>query len=354
MLSIDLAVRAGQPIGPAVPVLATSQAWKCSLRLRVAATKFTGTSACVQLELTFRQRDSSGERIRQDLEAVAAAMGVPLARSVESLPDSCRPGPPRKQTPAAVITGPGVWGLPGAEATAFCCAALSLPLASNSHPACTPITRFKRPSLSPGRRAQRLLQFAMRAVPLAADPHPVEVLYEDADLLAVNKPPGVITAPKHRYVGGSIVNRVKGGWAVGEGGGGEGRGRRRVWRACVLEEGVSWGPGGGRRGVQWKGWWAWRGSLYRGEQLGTAIAERSPVPLPRSASTPVQRAPSPPSLLRLTPCAGTLGFEPLTLHRLDMNTSGVVLFAKTRDVVPGLHAQFRCAVLRPGHGKACG
>ena len=31
------------------------------------------------------------------------------------------------------------------------------------------------------------------------------------------------------------------------------------------------------------------------------------------------------------------------LHRLDMNTSGVVLFAKTRDVVPGLHAQFRWA-----------
>lgn len=29
------------------------------------------------------------------------------------------------------------------------------------------------------------------------------------------------------------------------------------------------------------------------------------------------------------------------LHRLDMNTSGVVLFAKTRGVVPGLHAQFR-------------
>lgn len=62
----------------------------------------------------------------------------------------------------------------------------------------------------PACRAQRLLQFAMRAVPLAADPHPVEVIYEDEDLVAVNKPPGVITAPKHRYTGGSIVNRIIG------------------------------------------------------------------------------------------------------------------------------------------------
>ena len=61
------------------------------------------------------------------------------------------------------------------------------------------------------RRAQRLLQFAMRAVPLAADNVPVEVIYEDDDLLAVNKVAGVITAPKHRYVGGSIVNRIIGG-----------------------------------------------------------------------------------------------------------------------------------------------
>lgn len=96
-------------------------------------------------------------------------------------------------------------------------------------------------------RAQRLLQFAMRAVPLAADNIPVEVIYEDDDLLAVNKPPGVITAPKHRFTGGSLVNRI----------------------------------------------------------------------------------------------IGTLGFEPLTIHRLDMNTSGVVLFAKKRDIVPHLHAQFR-------------
>ncbi|GAB4821277.1 hypothetical protein N2152v2_008323 [Parachlorella kessleri] len=108
-------------------------------------------------------------------------------------------------------------------------------------------------------RAQRLLHSAMRAVPLAADDLPVEVLYEDEDLIAINKPSGVITAPKHRFVGGSIVNRI----------------------------------------------------------------------------------------------IGTLGFEPLTLHRLDMYTSGVVLFAKTRDVVPGLHAQFRHKVAKKEYLALC-
>ena len=33
--------------------------------------------------------------------------------------------------------------------------------------------------------------------------------------------------------------------------------------------------------------------------------------------------------------------EPLTLHRLDQDTSGVLLFAKARAVVPGVHRQFR-------------
>lgn len=87
----------------------------------------------------------------------------------------------------------------------------------------------------------------MRAVPLPGDPIPVDVLYEDEHLLAVNKPAGLITAPKHRFQGGSLVNRI----------------------------------------------------------------------------------------------IGTCGFTPLVVHRLDMNTTGVVLFAKTRVAVAALHAQFR-------------
>ena len=40
---------------------------------------------------------------------------------------------------------------------------------------------------------------------------------------------------------------------------------------------------------------------------------------------------------------GALGFEPLTLHRLDMQTSGVVLFGRTRRAVAPVHEQFRRA-----------
>ena len=97
------------------------------------------------------------------------------------------------------------------------------------------------------KRAEKLLQKALREIPLAADYDPVEVVYEDDDLVAVNKPPGQITAPKHRYTGGSIVNRI----------------------------------------------------------------------------------------------IGNMGFEPAVLHRLDMDTSGILLFAKARDIVPAIHAAFR-------------
>lgn len=45
-----------------------------------------------------------------------------------------------------------------------------------------------------------------------------------------------------------------------------------------------------------------------------------------------------------------MGFEPLTLHRLDMNTTGVVLFAKKKDIVDRVHAQFRCG---PPHVMPC-
>lgn len=40
---------------------------------------------------------------------------------------------------------------------------------------------------------------AQKAMPLVGDPEPVEVIHEDDDIIAVNKPPHVISAPKHRY-----------------------------------------------------------------------------------------------------------------------------------------------------------
>ena len=57
-------------------------------------------------------------------------------------------------------------------------------------------------------RVAASLKAAMRAVPLAVDAAPVEVVYEDDWVLALAKPSGLITAPKHRYAGGSLVNRA--------------------------------------------------------------------------------------------------------------------------------------------------
>ena len=57
-------------------------------------------------------------------------------------------------------------------------------------------------------RVAASLKAAMRAVPLAADADPVHVIFEDAHLIAFAKPAGLITAPKHRYTGGSLVNRA--------------------------------------------------------------------------------------------------------------------------------------------------
>ena len=37
---------------------------------------------------------------------------------------------------------------------------------------------------------------------------PLQVLYEDDDILAINKPPHLRFAPIHRFVGGSVLNRV--------------------------------------------------------------------------------------------------------------------------------------------------
>lgn len=96
-------------------------------------------------------------------------------------------------------------------------------------------------------RAQKLLKSAMKAIPLAADYDPIDVIYDDEHIIGLNKPPFVITAPKHRYIGGSLVNRV----------------------------------------------------------------------------------------------IGNMGIEPLVVHRLDMNTTGVVIFAKSSKAASLLHKQFR-------------
>ena len=96
-------------------------------------------------------------------------------------------------------------------------------------------------------RAQRLLKAAGKAIPMPADHDPIEIIHEDDLLLCLNKPKFVITAPKHRFEGGSMVNRV----------------------------------------------------------------------------------------------LGNTGKLPFVVHRLDMNTSGVLLFAKSSKAASSMHEQFR-------------
>lgn len=50
-----------------------------------------------------------------------------------------------------------------------------------------------------GCRVRAAFKMAQRAIPLVADLDPIEVIYEDEDIIAVNKPAGVISAPKHRF-----------------------------------------------------------------------------------------------------------------------------------------------------------
>lgn len=96
-------------------------------------------------------------------------------------------------------------------------------------------------------RAQRILKCAGKSIPMPADDEPIDIIHEDEFLLCLNKPPLVITAPKHRFEGGSMVNRV----------------------------------------------------------------------------------------------LGNKGKLPFVVHRLDMNTSGVLLFAKSSKAASLLHEQFR-------------
>lgn len=49
-----------------------------------------------------------------------------------------------------------------------------------------------------------------RAQPIAAEEAEVDVVYEDEDVLVVNKPPFMRHHPSHRFQGGSLLNVCKG------------------------------------------------------------------------------------------------------------------------------------------------
>ncbi len=96
------------------------------------------------------------------------------------------------------------------------------------------------------------LRVFSRSIPLVADTEPLEVVYEDGDLLVVCKPDFVKMHPAHRFEGGTLLNRA----------------------------------------------------------------------------------------------IGHCNFPPRLTHRLDMHTTGVVVFAKTKDACKYISAQFRRGAVR--------
>jgi 23S rRNA-/tRNA-specific pseudouridylate synthase len=121
---------------------------------------------------------------------------------------------------------------------------------------------------------------------------PLDVVCEDADFVAVNKPVGFHTAPIHRWQGGSMVSILLAHFA----------------RTAAAAAAASGGGGGGRD---------------------------SSVPAAGGAGSSTEQQQQ---QLRHVAAA-----KPYVMHRLDFNTSGLLLFGKQREVVPGVAAQFRCA-----------
>eukprot|EP00850_Spirogloea_muscicola_P003786 SM000015S01286 [mRNA] locus=s15:1085602:1088018:- [translate_table: standard] len=59
-------------------------------------------------------------------------------------------------------------------------------------------------------RSSRSLQAKVEKPALVVDRGPLAIIFEDDDLLVVDKPAGIKHEPLHRFVGGSLVNRVLG------------------------------------------------------------------------------------------------------------------------------------------------
>jgi hypothetical protein len=149
------------------------------------------------IHLLARTKDNAGQAVRLSPERVAEAMGLSVKRWGAQAP---RPGVRRVH--AYVHRPPLSRGPCPVQHTANQHPWAPAPLP----PAPPPPPLPPPPALRP--RAASLVSSAMRAVPLVADPEPLDVVLEDPDFLAVNKPAGVQTAPVHRFLGGSMVNRA--------------------------------------------------------------------------------------------------------------------------------------------------
>ncbi|GJQ14209.1 hypothetical protein GpartN1_g6000.t1 [Galdieria partita] len=57
---------------------------------------------------------------------------------------------------------------------------------------------------------KRRIRHISKAIPLQVDNEPVSVIYEDDHILVVNKPSGISISPRHRFLGGTLLNRLIG------------------------------------------------------------------------------------------------------------------------------------------------
>lgn len=142
----------------------------------------------------------------------------------------------------------------------------------------------ERVSLKPY-RCSELVQQVLQRIPFVSDDVPVDVLFEDEHLLVVAKPPHTSVTPRNRSRGGAMLNRAA-----------------HHLRPPACASGGDGGDGGG----------------------GPAVF----VPAP-SALAPRRAA------------SAAIVAEPFVVHRLDFNTSGVLLFAKTSAAANRLSEQFR-------------
>eukprot|EP00879_Flechtneria_rotunda_P024402 GHRR01025866.1.p1 GENE.GHRR01025866.1~~GHRR01025866.1.p1 ORF type:complete len:341 (+),score=123.94 GHRR01025866.1:140-1162(+) len=162
----------------------------------------------------------------------------------------------------------------------------------------------------------------MRSVPFAVDTTtPLEVVYEDGDFIAVNKPVGYHTAPIHRWQGGSMVNILLGHLASKQQ---QQQGQQLQQQYQQQQQPLLQDQEQEQQHlVQQHGQWQQQKRIQLKQQQTRNSHQRQQRQYAEdSIQRPVQA-------------------KPYVLHRLDYNTSGVLLFGKNGKAVPGVAAQFR-------------
>jgi len=148
-----------------------------------------------------------------------------------------------------------------------------------------------------------------RARPLAAQPMPLAILYEDEHLMALDKPAGLVVHPTGRYRDGTLVNALA--WHLGEGAPAVGAGTAAAAARA--------------------------GSIAAGSALDAGAAADSTGVAAAGATAPGAETPAEPE---------PRAVRPGLVHRLDRETSGVLLVAKSRAAHAGLARAIKARALQ--------